>query len=55
MGTSGNNDCQCASRSVLKDFTEGVLTFSAGSPNSEGELATARTIPLLVELGGVAA
>ncbi len=31
MGTSGNRDCQWASRSVLKDFTEDALTFSAGS------------------------
>ncbi len=31
MGTSGNRDCQWASRSVLKDFTEDALTISAGS------------------------
>ncbi len=31
MGTSGNRDCQWASRSVLKDFTEDALTISAGN------------------------
>ncbi len=31
MGTSGNRDCQWASRRVLKDFTEDALTTSAGS------------------------
>ncbi len=31
MGTSGNRGCQWAFRSVLKDFTEDVLTFSEGS------------------------
>ncbi len=31
MGTSGNRDCQWASWSVLKDFTENALTISAGS------------------------
>ncbi len=30
MGTSGNRDCQWASRSALKDFTEDALTISAG-------------------------
>ncbi len=30
MGTSGNRDCQCASRSVLTDFTEHALNFSGG-------------------------
>ncbi len=29
MGTSGNRDCQWASRRVLKDFTEEALTISA--------------------------
>ncbi len=47
MGTSGNRDCQWASRSVLKDFTEDAYC--------EGKLATARTTSLLVELVGVAA
>ncbi len=28
MGTLGNMDCQWASRSVLNDFTEDVLTIS---------------------------
>ncbi len=57
MGTSGNKDCQWASRSILKDFTEDALTNSVGiffpkwdSPNCEGELATARAASLLVEL-----
>ncbi len=31
MGTSGNRDCQWASRSVLKNFTEDALTIAAGS------------------------
>ncbi len=31
MGTSGNRDCQSASRSVSKNFTEDVLTISAGN------------------------
>ncbi len=31
MGTSGNRDCQLASRSVLNDFTDEALTISAGS------------------------
>ncbi len=31
MGNSGNRDCQWASKTVLKDFTEDVLTISAGS------------------------
>ncbi len=62
MGTSGNRDCQRASRSALKDFTDDALTISAWQlvrkwdcPNGEGELATARTAPLLVELECVAA
>ncbi len=62
MGTSGNRDCQWASRSVLKDFTDDALTISAtsffpkwDSPNCEDELATARTASPLVELVGVAA
>ncbi len=62
MGTSGNRDCQRASRSALKDFTDDALTISAGSfvpkwdcPNGDGELATARTASLLVELECVAA
>ncbi len=31
MGTLGNRDCQLASRSVLKDFTDEALTISACS------------------------
>ncbi len=31
MGASGNRDCQWASRSVLKDCTEDVLTISHGA------------------------
>ncbi len=30
MGTLGNRDCQWASRSALKDFTDDALTISAG-------------------------
>ncbi len=59
MGTSGNRDCQRASRSALKDFTDDALTISAGSlfqnGTGEGELATARTASLLVELECMAA
>ncbi len=59
MGTSANRDCQWASRSVLKDFTEDALTISAGSlfqnGNGEGVLATASTTSLLVDIIGVAA
>ncbi len=47
MRTSGNRDCQWASRSVLKDFTKEALTISAGNlfknftaRNCEGEMAT---------------
>ncbi len=31
MCTLGNRDCQWASRSGLKDFTEDALTISAGN------------------------
>ncbi len=31
MESSGNRDCQQASRSALKDFTEDALTPSAGN------------------------
>ncbi len=31
MGTSGNRDCQRASRSALKDFTYDALTISASN------------------------
>ncbi len=57
VGPSGNRDCQRASRSALKDFTDDALTISPkwDSPNGEGELATARTASLLVELECVAA
>ncbi len=60
MGTSGNRDCQQASRSDMTDFTEDALTISAfvskwDSPNCEDELATACTASLLVELECVAA
>ncbi len=54
MGTSGNRDCQRASRSALKDFTEDAFVPEWDSPNGEGELATARTASLLVELEWVA-
>ncbi len=47
MGTSGNKDCQRASRSSLKDFTDNALPVSAGSLFQNG---TARTASLLVEL-----
>ncbi len=52
MGTSGNRDCQRASRSALKDFTDDALTISAGSLFQNG---TARTASQLVELDCVAA
>ncbi len=41
MGSSGNRDCQWASRSVLKDFTEDVLTISTGNLFLDG---TARMV-----------
>ncbi len=41
MGTSGNRDCQWASRSALKDFTEDALTISAGNLFQNG---TARMV-----------
>ncbi len=41
MGTSGNRDCQWASRNVLKDFTEDALAISAGSLFQNG---TARMV-----------
>ncbi len=41
MGTSGNRDCQRASRSALKDFTDDALTISAGSLFQNG---TARMV-----------
>ncbi len=41
MGTSGNRDCQRASRSALKDFTDDALTISAGSLFQNG---TARKV-----------
>ncbi len=31
MGTSGDRDCQRASRGALKDVTEDALTISAGT------------------------
>ncbi len=31
MGTSGNRECQRASRSALKDFTDDAFTISAGN------------------------
>ncbi len=40
MGTSGNRDCQRASRSDLKDFTDEALTISAGSLFQKGTLWT---------------
>ncbi len=41
MGTSGNGDCQLASRSVLKDFTKDALTVAVGSLFQNG---TARMV-----------
>ncbi len=41
MGTSGDSDCQRASRSDLKDFTEDALTISAGNLFQNG---TARMV-----------
>ncbi len=34
--TSGNRDCQWASRSALKDFTEDAWTISAGNLYQNG-------------------
>ncbi len=62
MGTSGNRDCQRASRSTLKDFTEDALSISAGSlfQNGTARMVKAnwrkeRTALLLVELECAAA
>ncbi len=41
MGTSGNRDCQRASRSALKDFTEEALTISTGR---SFQIGTARMV-----------
>ncbi len=45
MGTSGNRDCQRASRSALKDFTYDALTISAGSLFRNG---TARMVKAVI-------
>ncbi len=62
MCASGNRDCQLASRSVLKDFTEDALTISAGNLFQNGTARMAKaywrrrgTASLLAELIGVAA
>ncbi len=60
MGSSRNRDCQWASRSVLKDFTENALNISVGSlfQNEAARMVEVnwrRTTSLLVELVGVAA
>ncbi len=62
MGTPGNRDSQLASRSVLKDFAEHVLTISAcnffpnwDSQNAESVLVTVSITSLLVVLIGVTA
>ncbi len=56
MRTSGNRDRQWASRSVLKDdYRSRHFVPKWDGPNYEGELATARTTSLFVELVGVAA
>ncbi len=56
MGTLGNRDCQRASRIALKEFTDDAQFVPKWDcPNGEGELAKARTAPLLVELECVAA
>ncbi len=62
MGTSGNSDCQWASRSALKRLHRGCVDYLSwqfvpkwDSPNCESQVATARTASLLVELVGVAA
>ncbi len=48
MGASGNRDCQRASRSALKDFTDDALTISAGSLFQNG---TARMAEAVCEAG----
>ncbi len=57
MGTSGNRDCQWASGSVLKGFTEETLTFSGGSlfRNGTARNVKVHTASLLMELEGLAA
>ncbi len=56
MGTSGDRDCQWASRSVLKDFTGGALTFSGDSlfQHVTAQIVKVPTTSLLMELVGVA-
>ncbi len=57
MGTSGNRDCQLASRSVLKDFTDDAWTTSTGclfGPNAENALVkVGATFPLVGRIGGL--
>ncbi len=50
IGILGYRDYQFASRSVLKDFTDDVLTISVGSlyKNAESVLVTAGKTSLLV-------
>ncbi len=64
MGISGNRECQWASGDVFHrvrfhrgcvDHLNRQFVPKRDSPNGEGELATARTTSLLVELAGVAA
>ncbi len=59
MGTSGNRDCQWASKSALEDFPEDALSISAGSLFQNGTVHSrigdgAYNI-MLVELVGMAA
>ncbi len=62
MGTSWNRDCKWAFPECLKGFRRGCVDYftrqfvlKLDSPNCEGELATARTASLLLELVGVVA
>ncbi len=52
MGTLGNRDCQRASRSTLKDFTEDALTISTRMVKANWRKEC--TASLLVELECVA-
>ncbi len=51
----GIQECLERSHRGCVDYLSGQFVPKWDSPNGEGELATARTAPLLVELVGVAA
>ncbi len=52
MGTSGNRDCQRASRSALKNFADDALTISAGSlfQNGTARMVKAKALDYFLQL-----